>query len=276
MENMGDIPDQQINDSTVATPVSTGLKIEPEGSADIGADSTSQLAVTTHSDTDYQQVNSVDAVSSPEAEQLEPSIDEINRSTNAIAVTVASMIDSTEYRSQMGEMTYQTLNGRMSPSYSPNSYATLTPLQPLPPISTVSDKFNQIQTTCGNGFTLMNNGLGTVMDINAMNTYRYDPKMMSMNLSPASMASMGNTTMNMMTTNGYNQAMSPYSYSVNVSVSQNGLPSPKSEHRSPVLSPNTLASYDYRNLGAQPATITFPESDDVLSEWIACQFNSDT
>ncbi|XP_052065468.1 one cut domain family member 2-like isoform X1 [Mytilus californianus] len=258
MENMGDIPDQQINDSTVATPVSTGLKIEPEGSADIGADSTSQLAVTTHSDTDYQQVNSVDAVSSPEAEQLEPSIDEINRSTNAIAVTVASMIDSTEYRSQMGEMTYQTLNGRMSPSYSPNSYATLTPLQPLPPISTVSDKFNQIQTTCGNGFTLMNNGLGTVMDINAMNTYRYDPKMMSMNLSPASMASMGNTTMNMMTTNGYNQAMSPYSYSVNVSVSQNGLPSPKSEHRSPVLSPNTLASYDYRNLGAQPARLHSP------------------
>lgn len=253
MENMGDIPDQQINDSTIATPVGSG-----------SADSTNQPAVSTptveqfKSETDYQPVHSVSAVSSPEAEQLEPTIDDINRSTDAIAVTVASMIDSTEYRSQMGEMTYQTLNGRMSPSYSPNSYATLTPLQPLPPISTVSDKFNQIQTTCGNGFTLMNNGLGTVMDINAIqNTYRYDTtKMMGMNLSPANM---GNTTMNMMTTNGYNQAMSPYGYSVNVSVGvQNGLPSPKSEHRSPVLSPNTLASYDsYRNL-APPARLHSP------------------
>lgn len=250
MENMGDIPDQQINDSTIATPVSSG-----------SADSASQPSVSTptveqfKSEVDYQQVHSVSAVSSPEAEQLEPSIDDINRSTDAIAVTVASMIDSSEYRSQMGEVTYQTLNGRMSPSYSPNSYATLTPLQPLPPICTVSDKFNQIQTTCGNGFTLMNNGLGTVMDINAIqNTYRYDTsKMMGMNLSPASM---GNT-MNMMTTNGYNQAMSPYGYSVNVSV-QNGLPSPKSEHRSPVLSPNTLASYDsYRNL-APPARLHSP------------------
>lgn len=256
MENMGDIPDQQINDSTITTPVSSGLEIKLEASTD----SPPQPVVTTQSDTDYQPEQTVSAVSSPEAEQLEPSIDEINRSTDAIAVTVASMIDTTEYRTQMGDVTYQTLNGRMSPSYSPNSYATLTPLQPLPPISTVSDKFNQIQSTCGNGLTLMNNGLGAVnvMDINTMNTYRYDTKMMSMNLSPASIQGQ---TMNMMTTNGYNQAMSPYGYSVNVSVgvSQNGLPSPKSEHRSPVLSPNTLASYDsYRNLATQPARLHSP------------------
>ncbi|KAH8403625.1 hypothetical protein KR222_009727 [Zaprionus bogoriensis] len=41
--------------------------------------------------------------------------------------------------------TYQTLtsvNNRISPSgFSPTSYATLTPIQPLPPISTMSDKF---------------------------------------------------------------------------------------------------------------------------------------
>ena len=109
MENMGDIPDQQINDSTIATPVGSG-----------SADSTNQPAVSTptveqfKSETDYQPVHSVSAVSSPEAEQLEPTIDDINRSTDAIAVTVASMIDSTEYRSQMGEMTYQTLNVKVA------------------------------------------------------------------------------------------------------------------------------------------------------------------
>lgn len=40
--------------------------------------------------------------------------------------------------------TYQTLtsvNTRISPGFSPTSYATLTPIQPLPPISTMSDKF---------------------------------------------------------------------------------------------------------------------------------------
>lgn len=55
------------------------------------------------------------------------------------------IIDSSDFRA-MNEPTYQTLtsvNGRMSPpGFSPNSsYATLTPLQPLPPISTMSDKF---------------------------------------------------------------------------------------------------------------------------------------
>lgn len=55
------------------------------------------------------------------------------------------IIDTSDFRA-MNEPTYQTLtsvNGRMSPpGFSPNSsYATLTPLQPLPPISTMSDKF---------------------------------------------------------------------------------------------------------------------------------------
>jgi hypothetical protein len=55
------------------------------------------------------------------------------------------IIDASDFRA-MNEPTYQTLtsvNGRMSPpGFSPNSsYATLTPLQPLPPISTMSDKF---------------------------------------------------------------------------------------------------------------------------------------
>lgn len=54
--------------------------------------------------------------------------------------------DPSDFRA-INEPTYQTLTsvngGRMSPpGFSPNSsYATLTPLQPLPPISTMSDKF---------------------------------------------------------------------------------------------------------------------------------------
>ena len=57
----------------------------------------------------------------------------------------SEMIDTSDFRA-INEPTYQTLtsvNGRMSPpGFSPNSsYATLTPLQPLPPISTMSDKF---------------------------------------------------------------------------------------------------------------------------------------
>ena len=57
----------------------------------------------------------------------------------------SEMIDTSDFRT-INEPTYQTLtsvNGRMSPpGFSPNSsYATLTPLQPLPPISTMSDKF---------------------------------------------------------------------------------------------------------------------------------------
>lgn len=56
------------------------------------------------------------------------------------------MIDTSDFRA-LHEPTYQTLtsvNGQMSPpGFSPNSsYATLTPLQPLPPISTMSDKFS--------------------------------------------------------------------------------------------------------------------------------------
>jgi hypothetical protein len=58
----------------------------------------------------------------------------------------SEMIDTSDFRAAINEPTYQTLtsvNGRMSPpGFSPNSsYATLTPLQPLPPISTMSDKF---------------------------------------------------------------------------------------------------------------------------------------
>merc|ERR550532_121263 len=99
------------------------------------------------------------------------------------------MIDSSEYRSQMPEPTYQTLNGRMSPGYNPNnSYATLTPLQPLPPISTVSEKFGAGGSPNVSGsFTLMQNNqlnsLGMGMTNMDMNSYRYDKITSSMGMS---------------------------------------------------------------------------------------------
>ena len=71
------------------------------------------------------------------------------------------MIDSSDFRGVLSEPTYQTLNGRMTPPGFPtsSSYATLTPLQPLPPISTMSDKFSHHygHHTGNGGFALMQN-----------------------------------------------------------------------------------------------------------------------
>ena len=236
MENMGELADPQINDSTAATSVSSASVV--------GADNTTQHSQSgSEGEADFGTVPSVSAVSSPEAENLSPSIDIASRATEAIAVTVASMIDSSEFRSQMGDVTYHTLNGRMSPSYSPNSYATLTPLQPLPPISTVSDKFNQIQTSqiSGNGFMTLNNG--NLMDMNT--AYRYNVGQVT-------------SPVQVMTSNGYINAQNvPYGYNINVGF-QNGLPSPKTEQK-PVLSPNTLAAYDtYTRTLAPPARLHSP------------------
>ncbi|GAB1604977.1 one cut domain family member 2 isoform X3 [Argonauta hians] len=156
------------------------------------------------------------------------------------------MIDSSEFRSQMGEAaTYQTLNGRMSPGYSPsNSYATLTPLQPLPPISTVSDKFSAAHhvpptSNVSGSFTLMqNNGLGA-MDMN----YRYD-KLTSMGMSMGT-ALGGSPMSSMMASNGYQQGLSSYGYGHG----QNGLHSPKPEPK--MVSPTNYEAYR-SSLGAPP------------------------
>ncbi|KHJ41724.1 CUT domain protein [Trichuris suis] len=82
---------------------------------------------------------------------------------------LSSLVDATEYRSHLGandSSSYHTLNGRMSPSsvsvlssvapigFASVTYATLTPLQPLPPISTVtqSDKFAASNAAAQGGF----------------------------------------------------------------------------------------------------------------------------
>ncbi|XP_050527320.1 hepatocyte nuclear factor 6 [Daktulosphaira vitifoliae] len=114
-----------------------------------------------------------------------------------LTVSVAGMIESQDYSGStnhrnnangnvQSEPTYQTLtsvNGRLSPpGYSPNSssYATLTPLQPLPPISTMSDKFvyGHANNVAGS-FTVMQNNIGLGMVVNS--PYSYDKMGMSPN-----------------------------------------------------------------------------------------------
>ncbi|XP_065352516.1 homeobox protein onecut isoform X3 [Cloeon dipterum] len=102
---------------------------------------------------------------------------------------IAGMIDASDFRALQPEPTYQTLtsvNGRMSPpGFSPtSSYATLTPLQPLPPISTMSDKFayGHAASNVSGSFTVMqNNGLAGL----GMAYAPYD-KLPSMGMSPPS------------------------------------------------------------------------------------------
>lgn len=159
---------------------------------------------------------------------LSPSI-----SRAAVAVSVSSMMDVSDFRSQMSEPTYQTLNGRMSPVFtSATSYATLTPLQPLPPISTVSDKFSHYghPGNVSGSFTLMqNNGLGM-----GLNAYQYEKLsgLSGLGMSPPHYSSSGNGSLGMGLSVG--QPPSPLSPHSGVSVySQNGMHSPTKS-----LSPN--------------------------------------
>lgn len=101
----------------------------------------------------------------------------------------AEMIDTSDFRA-LHEPTYQTLtsvNDRMSPpGFSPNSsYATLTPLQPLPPISTMSDKFSYGHSSnAGSSFSVMQgNNMGISLGMGVNSPYNYD-KLPSMGISP--------------------------------------------------------------------------------------------
>lgn len=163
------------------------------------------------------------------------------------AVSPGSMIDTGEFRAQMPEPTYQTLNGRMSPGYNnTSSYATLTPLQPLPPISTVSDKFGHAASPNVSGsFTFMQNGSLGAMDIN---NYRYDkigtvsPVNMGHTLGAVNSIGGSLTTSPMpmsVSNSGYVQPNTPLGSYPSYNI-QNGLHSPKSEPK--MMSPNL--SYD--------------------------------
>ena len=178
-----------------------------------------------------------------------------------------SMIDSSEFRAHMPEPTYQTLNGRMSPGAYSNSYATLTPLQPLPPISSVSDKFGHAGSPNVSGsFTFMQNGgaLGA-MDMN----YRYDKLgTIPCSMSPVNMGhSLGavNTLASSpmsMSNNGYAQPNTPLG-SYPAYNMQNGLHSPKSETK--MMSPNLTYEAYQRGLAPPPPVSRMHSPNPMMS-----------
>ncbi|XP_065165176.1 homeobox protein onecut-like isoform X2 [Atheta coriaria] len=138
------------------------------------------------------------------------------------SVSVANMIDSADFRTLQPEPTYQTLtsvNGRMSPpGYSPNSsYATLTPLQPLPPISTMSDKFayGHASNVTGSFTVMQNNGLGIGLGLGVNVNTAY------------TMPNMGMTPPHNYSSPGMGMQQQPSPISPQSSYSQNGLPSPQ-------------------------------------------------
>lgn len=138
------------------------------------------------------------------------------------SVNVANMIDAGDFRTLQPEPTYQTLtsvNGRMSPpGYSPSSsYATLTPLQPLPPISTMSEKFayGHASNVTGSFTVMQNNGLamGLGLGVNVNTAYT----MPNMGMTPPHNYSSPNMVMQ----------QQPSPISPQSAYSQNGLPSPQ-------------------------------------------------
>lgn len=135
------------------------------------------------------------------------------------SVSVANMIDTGDFRT-LPEPTYQTLtsvNGRMSPpGYSPNSsYATLTPLQPLPPISTMSDKFayGHASNVTGSFTVMQNNCIPLGLGVNVNTAY--------------TMPNMGMTPPHNYTSPGMGMQQQPSPISPQSAYSQNGLPSPQ-------------------------------------------------
>ncbi|XP_039297664.1 hepatocyte nuclear factor 6 isoform X2 [Nilaparvata lugens] len=225
---------------------SSGEELSAEGASSLAGDTIKQesLSVIVHPHTDSEH----------DSELLSPG--KISP-TSAISVSVAGMIDATDFRALQPEPTYQTLtsvNGRMSPpGFSPgSSYATLTPLQPLPPISTMSDKFAYGHTGNVSGsFTVMqNNGLNNIgLGMGVNSPYGYD-KLPSMGMSPPHHYSPNNGLGGI----GMPQQHSPLS--PQSSYSQNGLNSPQKS-----MSPNSYDSpYNQRDLVGRASTLSPPSA----------------
>lgn len=187
--------------------------------------------------------------------------------SSTITVTLpATMLDSSDFRATMVE--YQALNGRMSPGFGSSNYATLTTLQPLPPISTVapiSDKYCHAGNGVSGSFTLMQNNYNNTLSM-SMNTYQYDKLSMGMNVGSGlaspnhhSMATMmGNMSGVNIQSNGLSTTQtqnlgSPYSYS------QNGVNSPKSPTTYDTTWPTSSTSRDIQR------GISSPQSDRMQS-----------
>ena len=254
MENMGEI--ENVDPSVTAT--STGTELN-DGNGN-------NTALTTVATPPEEAVANAEPILG--ANDLSPSISQ----SDAVSVSVPSntMIDSTDYRSPMTMCdSYQSLNGggRLSPGYnaspSSNTYATLTPLQPLPPISTVSDKFaHGASPNVSGSFTLMQNTVGGV-DMNS--AYRYDhSKLGGMGVNMGVSPTLGTTPMSMGTIgtsyggNGYAQPQAPLSSypapGTGYGSPQNGLHSPKQEPKVH-MSPNSFGYDSYsRGFGSPPSS----------------------
>nr|CAH7764332.1 unnamed protein product [Callosobruchus chinensis] len=109
------------------------------------------------------------------------------------------------------------------PGYSPNSsYATLTPLQPLPPISTMSDKFAY------GGHTGNVTGTFTVMQNNSMSGIGLGIGVTNVNTStPYTMTNIGMTPPHSYSSPGMAMQQQSSPISPQSTYSQNGLPSPQ-------------------------------------------------
>ena len=243
MEKMEDISSDQANPQAQATPAIT---------TDVTEASTTQLSVNVN-------VSETNIITSQE----------LSASISSTAVTVVStpeeggnMIDSGDFRAQLPEPSmaqYQTLNGRMSPGYNiASSYATLTPLQPLPPISSVTnEKFGHPGTppNVTGGYSYMNNP-GSV-DMNAYMPYN------KMNMGQGMGNGVGPVPMMGAVTNGYgpinHNTVSYQAYN------QNGMHSPKQIDTKPVMSPNNVPYDPYRtNMPHMTMSVT-PSTDRLHS-----------
>lgn len=173
---------------------------------------------------DARQHAVIVAVSEPLSVIVSPRADSADSellSPGKLSPTSATMLDASEFRLQP-EPTYQTLTSISSSGLSPNAYATLTPLQPLPPISTVSDKFAYGHAGSVSGsFTVMQNNLGLGYGYDKMSHYGTPPLGLGIPHSPLS-------------------PQSPYSQglqSPQKSLSPTGYESPGYHPQSPALSP---------------------------------------
>ncbi|XP_075218060.1 homeobox protein onecut [Lycorma delicatula] len=275
MENLGEMAEQRSMSETAADTVDSpavsthaGLNMSPsELSTTIsrsvvptchdGEDLSAEGATSLASDTTKQESLSVIVHphdDSHDSELLSPG--KISP-TSGISVSVASMIDATDFRALQPEPTYQTLtsvNGRMSPpGFSPSSsYATLTPLQPLPPISTMSDKFayGHAGNVSGSFTVMQNNGLNNIgLGMGVNSPYSYD-KLPSMGMSPPHHYSPNNGLASI----GMPQQHSPLS--PQSTYSQNGLNSPQKS-----MSPNSYDSpYNQRDLVGRATTLSPPSA----------------
>ena len=184
MENMGELADQQMGGGSAATnedneasqsnDVPTVDQVETVESVGSGVDPPELLPA-------HEIASEIAASRADSTDEGEVEEDNCEEESDVVDVPTSSgMIDATDFRGVLSEPTYQTLNGRMTPpgfiNTTSSSYATLTPLQPLPPISTMSDKFTHHygHHHHGNGgFTLMHMQNPATLGM-AANQYQYD------------------------------------------------------------------------------------------------------